>query len=184
VFVRASGSVLPVASLARFRGHVRVQGNRPRASRLRASGVRAVQEQCAGDAIRRGDPVEGYTGVPIVFLQHMRVSSGGLAHEQEDPEVRGEVGLANQSGSIVSSHGPRHPTILTPRGSLNRYHHESPRRLLLRPSSTHDNPSRQTSSSPTEPRHHRAILINNPVHRGNLLSAHSSSLPRLPQGLP
>jgi hypothetical protein len=32
----ASGSVLPVASLARFRRRVRVQGNRPRTSRLRA----------------------------------------------------------------------------------------------------------------------------------------------------
>jgi hypothetical protein len=39
-----------------------------------------------------------------------------LSCEQENPEVRGEVGLANQSGSIVSSHCPRHPTVLTPRG--------------------------------------------------------------------
>jgi hypothetical protein len=40
----ASGSVLPVAGSARFRRRVRVQGNRPHASRLRASGVRAEQE--------------------------------------------------------------------------------------------------------------------------------------------
>jgi hypothetical protein len=51
------------------------------------------------------------------------VSRGSSTREQENPKVRGEVGLANQSGSIVSSHGPRHPIVLTPRGSLNRYHH-------------------------------------------------------------
>jgi hypothetical protein len=32
------------------------------------------------------------------------VSRGGLAHEQENHEVRGGVSIANQSGSIVSSH--------------------------------------------------------------------------------
>jgi hypothetical protein len=81
-----------------------MQGNRPRASGLRASGVRAVREQCAGAATRRGDPAGGYAGVPTVFLQHTRVSSGGLAREQENPEVRGGVGIANPSGSIISSH--------------------------------------------------------------------------------
>jgi hypothetical protein len=60
-----------------------MQGNGPRASRLRASGVRAVQEQCAGVATGRGDPAGGYAGVPTVFLLHTRVSSGGLACEQE-----------------------------------------------------------------------------------------------------
>jgi hypothetical protein len=75
-----------------------VQGNRSRASRLRASGVRAVQEQCAGDTTGHGDPAGGYAGVPTVFLQHTRVSSGGLAREQENPEVREGIGIANQSG--------------------------------------------------------------------------------------
>jgi hypothetical protein len=37
------------ANSVRFRRRVRVQGNRPRASRLRASGVRVIQEQRAGD---------------------------------------------------------------------------------------------------------------------------------------
>jgi hypothetical protein len=36
-----------------------------------------------------GAPAGGYAGVPTVFLQHTRVSSGGLAREQEDLEVRG-----------------------------------------------------------------------------------------------
>jgi hypothetical protein len=95
---------LPVAGSARFRRRVCVQGNRPRVSRLRASGVRAIREQCAGDATERGDPAEGYAGVPTVFLQHTRVSSGGLACEQENPEVREGVSIANQSSSIISSH--------------------------------------------------------------------------------
>jgi hypothetical protein len=77
----ASVSVLPVAGLARFRRRVRVQGNRPRASGLRTSGVRVEREQRAGDATRRGGPVGGYAGVLTVFLQHTRVSSGGLARE-------------------------------------------------------------------------------------------------------
>jgi hypothetical protein len=42
--------------------------------------------------------------VPTLFLQHTHVSRGGLAREQENHEVRGEDGIANQSGSIVSSH--------------------------------------------------------------------------------
>jgi hypothetical protein len=78
-----------------------VQDNGPRTSRLRASGVRAVQEQCAGDATGRDDPAGGYAGVPTVFLQHTRVSRGGSAREWVDHEVHGEVGLANQSSSIV-----------------------------------------------------------------------------------
>jgi hypothetical protein len=83
------------ANSVHFRRCVRVQGNRPRASRLRASSMRAVQEQRTGDATRHGDPTGGYAGVPTVFLQHTRVSSGGLAREQEDPEVRRGVSIAN-----------------------------------------------------------------------------------------
>jgi hypothetical protein len=41
--------------------------------------------------------------VPTVFLQHTRVSGEGLVREQENPEVREGVGIANQCGSIVSS---------------------------------------------------------------------------------
>jgi hypothetical protein len=42
--------------------------------------------------------------VPTVFLQHTRVSSGGLAREQENPEVREGVGIANQSGPTSFFH--------------------------------------------------------------------------------
>jgi hypothetical protein len=48
---------------------------------LRASGVRAEWEQHAGGATRRDDPAGGYAGVPAVFQQHTRMSSGGLACE-------------------------------------------------------------------------------------------------------
>jgi hypothetical protein len=83
-----------------------MQGNRPRACRLGgggAVGVRVERERHTGDATRRGDPTGGYAGVPAVFLQYMCVSRGGSAREQEDLEVRGGVGIANQSGSVVSS---------------------------------------------------------------------------------
>jgi hypothetical protein len=45
----------------------------------------------------------------------MCVSRGSSTREQENPEVRGGVSIADQSGSIVSSHGPRHPATPTPR---------------------------------------------------------------------
>jgi hypothetical protein len=102
----ASESVLPVAGSARFRRRVRVQGNGPRASRLRASGVRAVQEQCTGDATGRGEfGRSSYAGVPAVFQWHTCVSRGSSAREQKNPEVHRGVGIANQSGFIVSSPG-------------------------------------------------------------------------------
>jgi hypothetical protein len=67
--------------------------------------------------------------VPTVFLQHTRVSSGGLVREQEDLEVRGGVGIANQSGSIILSFGPRHPATSFPRQSSEQNHNTS-RKLL------------------------------------------------------
>jgi hypothetical protein len=76
---------LPVADSARFRRRVRVQDNRPRASRLKASGVRVEQKWRTGDAIRRGDPTEGYASVPAVFQWHLCVSRGSSTREQEDP---------------------------------------------------------------------------------------------------
>jgi hypothetical protein len=87
----------------RFRRCVRVQDNRPRACRLGAVGVGAEQKRRTGDVIRRGGPAGSYASVPAVSQRHTRVSSGGLACEQENPEVHGEVSIENQSGSIVSS---------------------------------------------------------------------------------
>jgi hypothetical protein len=60
-----------------------VHGNRPRASRLRARGVGAEQEQRAGDATRRDGPAGGYAGVPAVFQPHTCVSGGGSARKRE-----------------------------------------------------------------------------------------------------
>jgi hypothetical protein len=81
-----------------------MQGNRPRAYRLGAVDAGAEQKRRTGDATKHGGPAGGYAGVSTVFLQHTRMSSGGSAREQENPEVRGGVGIANQSGSIVSSY--------------------------------------------------------------------------------
>jgi hypothetical protein len=197
-FVDASESVPPVADSARFCRRVRMQSNGPRASKLEADGVEAEWERRPCEWLRKyaGSARSGAVrsrrvsscasrGVRSAMLwHHMCVGRGSSTREQENPRVRGEVGIANPFGSIVSSHGPQHPTVLTPCGSLNRYHHESPRRLLLRPSSTHGNPSRQISSSSTEPHHRRALPIANPVHRRNSLSTHSPPQSRLLQGLP
>jgi hypothetical protein len=58
---------------------------------------RSKREQRTGDATKSDGPAGGYASVPTVFLQHTRVSSGGLTREQENPEVREGVGIANQS---------------------------------------------------------------------------------------
>jgi hypothetical protein len=89
-------------------------------------------------------------------------------------EVRGAVVLANQSGSVVSSQGST-TSSSSYSSSIAEQDHKSPRGLSLRPSSTHGNPSQQTSSSPTESRHRQVLLVANPIHRGNSLSACSPS---------
>jgi hypothetical protein len=162
-----------------------VQGNRPRASKLRASSVRAEREQRTGDATRRGDPTRCYAGVPTVFLQHTGVSRGGSAREQENLEVRGGVGIATQFGSIISSQGPTmssssYPSLITQPTTITTGHHEEYPSGHLPPTTI----PWQVSSSPTEPRHRRALLIADPIHRENSLSTCSSPQPRLPQGLP
>jgi hypothetical protein len=43
----------------------------------------------------------------------MCVGRGSSTREQENPRVREEVGIANPFSSIVSSHDPRDPTVLT-----------------------------------------------------------------------
>jgi hypothetical protein len=192
-----------------------VQGSKPRACRLGASGVRKERKQHARDATRRGGPAGGYAAVPTMFLQHTRVSRGSSTREQENPEVREGVGIANQFGPISFSHKstmssssysspivqarqphleetPGPPSSLFDpcmpkhrcRGKADCHRHGSPRGIFLRPSTTHCNPSRQASSSPTESHHRRALLIANPVCHGNSLSTRSSPQPRLPQGLP
>jgi hypothetical protein len=79
---RDAGSTRDVgltANSVRFRRRVRMQGNRPCACRLGAVGVGAEQKRRTGDATKCGGPAGGYAGMPDVFLQHTRVSSGGLA---------------------------------------------------------------------------------------------------------
>jgi hypothetical protein len=67
--------------------------------------VKAEREQRAGDATGHGDPAGGYAKVPAVFQWHTCMSRGSSTREQEGLEVRGGVGIANQSGSIVPSQG-------------------------------------------------------------------------------
>jgi hypothetical protein len=98
----ACGNVLPAAGSVCFCRRVRRQGNRPRASRLGASGAGAEWEWRTGAAAWRGGPAGGCSGMPAVLLEHARVSRGGSAHEQEDPAVRVGAGIANKPGSIIS----------------------------------------------------------------------------------
>jgi hypothetical protein len=86
------------------------------------------------------------------------VGRGSSTREQEDPEVRGGVGIANQSGFIVSSQGS------------------------TTSSSSYPSLIAQPTTITTEPRHRRALLIANPVHRGNSLSTvllHNQSYPKI-----
>jgi hypothetical protein len=108
-----------------------MQGNRPCACRLRAVGAGAEQKRRTGDAIKRGGLAGSYASVPAVFQQHTCVSSGGLAREQENPKVHRGVGIANQSGSIILSHGPRRPAAPIPRRSPEQDHNTS--RKLVNP---------------------------------------------------
>jgi hypothetical protein len=58
------------------------------------------QEWRTGAAARYGGPASDCAGMPDVFLQCMCVSRGSSTREQENLEVRGRVGIANQSGPI------------------------------------------------------------------------------------
>jgi hypothetical protein len=107
-----------VAGSARFRRRVRVQGNRPCASRLGAVGVKAERERrlcewlhkyaCSARTgavrSRRVSSCANRSVRPAMLKHHLCVGRGSSTREQEDLEIRGGVGIANQSGSIVSSH--------------------------------------------------------------------------------
>jgi hypothetical protein len=151
-------------------------------ARLRASGVRAGREQRAGDATRRGGPAGGYAGVPAVFQQHTCVSRGSSAREQEDLEVRGGVGIVNQSGSIVLSQGSAtssssYPSLIAQPTTVTTGHREEY-------PSGHPPPTTipwQPSLSPTEPRYRRALLTADPVHTGIHFPPFSSTTKATPR---
>jgi hypothetical protein len=92
--------------------------------------------------------------VPTVSQRHTRMGSEGLTREQEDLEVRGGFGIANQSGSVVSSQESTTPS--------NSYLSS-----IIRARPQHPKKARELS--------HRVLLIANLVHRGNSLSACSPS---------
>jgi hypothetical protein len=93
----ACGGVLPAAVVGR-------PGWRRSRRKGRQSYILCEREWRTGAAARRDSPAGNCAGMPDVFLQCMCVSRGSSTHEQENPEVRGGVGIANQSGSIISSH--------------------------------------------------------------------------------
>jgi hypothetical protein len=67
-----------VAGSTQFRRHVRVQGNRPRASRLRARDAGAKRERCTEAAARRGGPAGGCGDMPAVHAQEQSGRRGFL----------------------------------------------------------------------------------------------------------
>jgi hypothetical protein len=151
----------------------------------RQSYILCEQEWRTGDATRHSGPTRMLRGcADHVFAAHAR-EQWKLSCEQENPEVRGGVSIADQSGSIVSSQGSTtssssYPSLIAQLTTVTTGHRE---KYL----SGHSPPTTipwHTFSSPTESRHRQALLIVNPVHRGNSLSTHSFPLPRLPQGLP
>jgi hypothetical protein len=122
-----------------FCRRVHMQSIRPRASKLGAVCVEAEREQqpcewlhkCAGSARTvavRSRRVSSYASRSVrsaMLLHHLCVGRGSSTREQEDPEVRGGVGIVNQSGSIVSFHSPRHPAAPIPRRSSEQDHNTS-----------------------------------------------------------
>jgi hypothetical protein len=92
--------------------------------RRRQLGVMSSEEPRCNQTRQSCRELRGCAG--HISMAHVR-EQRKFNREQEDLEVRGGVGLANQFGSIVSSHDPRHLAT-----SALRH----PWRLLLRPSST------------------------------------------------
>jgi hypothetical protein len=123
----ASESVLPVVDSARFCRRVRMQSNGPCASKSEADGVEAERERqpcewlCKYAGSARTGAVWSRSisscasrDVRSARLWHRRcMGRGSSTREQENPRVRGEIGIANPFGSIVLSHDPRHPATST-----------------------------------------------------------------------
>jgi hypothetical protein len=168
-----------------------MQSNGPSASKLEADGVEAEREWRPCEWLRKyADSAHtravrsrrvsscASRGVRLAMLWHrLCMGRGSSTVSWKTLEVCGGVVLANQSGSVVSSQGST-TSSSSYSSSIAEQDHKSPRELSFRPSSTYDNPSRQTSSSSMESRHRRAFLFANSVHRGNSLSSCPSPQPR------
>jgi hypothetical protein len=87
------------------------------------------REWRTGAAARHGGPASNCAGMPDMFLQCICVSRGSSTREQEDLEVRERISIANQSGTIVSSHGSRCPAALTLH-RLSEQDHDTSRKLV------------------------------------------------------
>jgi hypothetical protein len=72
-----------------------------------------ARRRCGAVRSRKGSSCTS-RGVRSAMLWHrMCMGRRSSTREQEIPRVRGEVGITNPFGSVVSSHDPRHPTVLT-----------------------------------------------------------------------
>jgi hypothetical protein len=93
----ACGGVLPAAVVGR-----------PEWRRSRQKGRQSYtlceREWRTGAAATHGGPASNCVGMPDVFVQCICVSRGSSTCEQENPEVREGVGIANQFGPIGFSH--------------------------------------------------------------------------------
>jgi hypothetical protein len=137
-----------------------------------------------------------------------------LSREQENPEVRKGVGIANQScpvgffhESTTSSSSYPSPIVRArpqhlqkPSEPPSTFFRSLRHNIIAVAKSTivatdhreeypsgHSSPTTipwQVSSSPTKSRHRQVLLIVDSVHRGNSFSTHSPSQLRLTQGLP
>jgi hypothetical protein len=98
------GSFLQARAYAKQQTTRKQVGGRWCGSRTGAAALRMVAQVCRQCTHRSSQVKEGF------FLC---VSRGSSTREQENPKVCIKVGIANQFGSIVLSHDPRHPATST-----------------------------------------------------------------------
>jgi hypothetical protein len=122
-------------------------GGRPirMASQLAGKGSRATPYASESDC----------TGISDVFLRCMSMSREGSVREQEDPKIRREDGIANQSGPIGFSHESTTSSSTFP-SSIAEQDHNTSRKLV--------NPLIELFSSPilfATGNHFPSVLLHN-----------------------
>jgi hypothetical protein len=156
--------------------------SRPRSSRRRRSGYGAASRK-----ERRWSEGGGYSAANSegAAAQVCRPCFSGTRAwaEKAQPASRGTPRFAKASAKrtnpVLSAFPirPRRPAKHRHHGKVDYRRHRSPWGITLRLFFAHYS-SRQAFSLSTESRHRRALLIADPVHRGNSFSAHSSLQPR------
>jgi hypothetical protein len=140
------------------------------------------REWRTGAAASYGGPASDCAGMPDVFLQCMCVSREGSAREQENPEVRGRDGIANQSGPIGFFHESTtsSSSYLSPIVQARPQHLKEAPEPSIRASS---NPFAETSSpwqsrlsSPRITMRNTSPVILHPLHSLDKLLRHPRNL--------